>query len=120
METEMRKLIDQVKNFGKLLNENIETEPKTVKEIVRILNKYDIKVSPKENFYNGANYGEKYTIIGSDDVDGKTPYMGIPTKVKSQGFIIKKGVLQNYFYHTGNGFETTNDFNEFLRALGKK
>jgi hypothetical protein len=99
--------------------DGIDTEPKTVKEIVRILNKHDIKVSPKENFYNGANYGEKYTIIGSDDVDGKTPYMGIPTKVKSQGFITRNGILQNYFSHTGNGFETTKNINEFLNALGK-
>jgi hypothetical protein len=88
-------------------------------EIVGILNTHGIKVSPKENFYNGANYGEKYTIIGSDDVDGKTPYMGIPTKVKSQGFITRNGILQNYFYHTGDGFETTKNINEFLSALGK-
>jgi hypothetical protein len=91
----------------------------TQEEIVGILNKYRIKVSPKENFYNGANYGEKYTIIGSDDVDGKTPYMGVPTKVKSQGFITRNGILQNYFYHTGDGFETTKNINEFLSALGK-
>jgi hypothetical protein len=103
------------------LNENIiNTNKMGVKEIIQQLNDRGIKVSKKENFYNGANYGEKYTIIGSDDVDGKTPYMGIPTKVKSQGFITKKGVLQNYFYHNGDVFKTTKDFNEFLRALGKK
>lgn len=119
MENEMRKLIDQVKNFGEKLNENIEIEPKTVKEIVAVLNKYGIKVSGKENFYNGSNYGETYTIIGSDDVDGKTPYLGIPTKVKSQGFITRNGILQNYFFHTGKGFETPKNINEFLRALGK-
>jgi hypothetical protein len=103
------------------LNENIININKmNAKEIIQQLDNIGIKVSKKENFYNGSNYGEKYSIIGSDDVDGKTPYMGIPTKVKSQGFITKKGVLQNYFYHTGNGFETTKDFNEFLRALGEK
>jgi uncharacterized protein with GYD domain len=120
MENEMRKLIDQVKNFGEKLNENIENEPKTVKEIVAVLNKYGIKVSGKENFYNGSWYGEKYTIIGSSEVDGKTPYMGIPTKVKSQGFITKRGVLQNFFYHTGDGFETTKDINKFLSAVAEK
>lgn len=99
--------------------QKIETEPKTVEEIVAVLSKYDIKVSKKRNFYNGSNYGEKYTIIGSDDVDGKTPYMDIPTKVKSQGFITRNGILQNYFFHTGEGFETTKNINEFLRALGK-
>jgi hypothetical protein len=119
MENEIRKLINQVKNFGKPLNENIETEPKTVKEIVGILNKYDIKVSPKEKFYNGSNYGEKYTIIGSGDVDGYTPYLGIPIKVKAQGFITRNGILQNYFFHTSDGFETTKSINEFLSALGK-
>jgi hypothetical protein len=45
--------------------------------------------------------------------------MGIPTKVKSQGFITKRGILQNFFYHTGDGFETTKDINKFLSALGK-
>ncbi len=115
----MRKLIDQVKNFGNSLNENAETEPKTVKEIMGILTKNNIKVSSGEDFYNGSGYAKKYTVIDSDDVDGKTAYLGIPTKVKSQGFIIKNGVLQNYFYHTGEGFETTKDINEFLKALGK-
>jgi len=119
MENEMRKLIDQVKNFGGKLNENTEIEPDSVNGIIYVLGKYDIKVSGKEDFYNGANYGEKYTIIDSDDVDGKTPYMGIPTKVKSQGFITRNGKLQNYFFHTGEGFETTKSINEFLRALGK-
>lgn len=101
------------------LNENIETEPKTVKEIIGILNKYGIKVSPKENYYTTGSYGERYTIINSTDVDGKTSYLGIPTKVKSQGFITRNGILQNYFFHTGNGFETTKNINEFLKALGK-
>ena len=100
-------------------NINVNNNMKT-KEIIELLNSKGIKVSKKENFYNGANYGEKYTIIGSSDVDGKTPYMGIPTKVKSQGFITKRGVLQNFFYHTGDGFETTKDINKFLSALGEK
>lgn len=90
------------------------------KEIIELLNSKGIKVSKKENFYNGANYGEKYTIIGSSDVDSKTPYMGIPTKVKSQGFITKRGVLQNFFYRTGGGFETTKDINKFLSGLKNK
>lgn len=89
------------------------------KEIIQLLNSKGIKVSKKENFYNGSNYGVKYKIIVSSDVDGKTPYMGIPTKDKSQGFIIKRGVLQNFFNHTGDGFETTKDINKFLSALGK-
>lgn len=119
MENEMRKLIDQVKNFDEKLNKNIEIEPKNVKEIVNVLSKYGIKVSKKENFYNGSSHGEEYTIIGSDDVDGKTPYLGIPIKVKSEGFITRGGILQNYFFHTGEGFELTKNINTFLRALKK-
>lgn len=103
----------------KIINENIEFEPTTVKEIVGILNKFGIKVSKKEYFYDGSGYGEEYTIIGSDDVDGRTSYLRIPTKVKSQGFISKNGILKNYFFHTGNGFEITKSINEFLKALGK-
>lgn len=87
------------------------------KEIIELLNAKGIKVSKKENFYDGSNYGEKYTIIGSSEVDGKTPYMGIPTKVKSQGFITKRGVLQNFFYNNGDGFETTKDINKFFEEL---
>jgi len=102
------------------INENlIKTSNMKTKEIIDILNSKGLKVSKKENFYNGSGYGEKYIIIGSEDVDGKTPYLGIPTKVKAQGFITKNSVLQNYFYYIGGGFETTKDINEFLRALGK-
>lgn len=120
MENDIRKLINQVKNFGKQLNENTETESKTVKEIVRVLNNHNINVSPKEKFYNGSGYSEKYTIIGSDDVDGKTEYLGVPTKVKSQGFITKNGVLQNFFNHNGDGFDTTTNIDEFLKWIEKK
>ena len=102
------------------IDENlIKTSNMKTKEIIDILNSKGLKVSKKENFYNGSGYGEKYIIIGSEDVDGKTPYLGIPTKVKAQGFITKNSVLQNYFYYIGGGFETTKDINEFLRALGK-
>ncbi len=79
----MRKLIDQVKNFGNSLNENAETEPKTVKEIMGILTKNNIKVSSGEDFYNGSGYAKKYTVIDSDDVDGKTAYLGIPVVMRS-------------------------------------
>jgi hypothetical protein len=120
MENEIRKSINQVKNVGEKLNENIETEPRTVKEVVAVLNKYGIKVSDKENYYSmGDGYGEKYTIIGSDDVDGRTSYGYIPIKVKSQGFNTKKGILQNYFFHNGDGFELTRKISEFLKMLGK-
>lgn len=98
-----------------ITNNNI----KTLKEIVNLLRDNGFEISKKERYYNGSNYGEKYSIIGSDDVDGKTPYMGIPTKLKSQGFIMKKNILQNFFYHNGNGFDTTKDINIFLRAIGK-
>ena len=37
-----------------------------------------------------------------------------------KGFITKRGILQNFFYHTGDGFETTKDINKFLSALGEK
>ncbi len=41
-------------------NININNNMKT-KEIIELLNSKGIKVSKKENFYNGSNYGEKYT-----------------------------------------------------------
>lgn len=88
------------------------------KEIIALLKSKNIKVSKKENYYYaGGIFGEKYTIIGSSEVDGKTPYMGIPIKVKTQGFNTKKGVLQNFFYHTGDGFEVTKDINKFLSKI---
>jgi hypothetical protein len=86
-------------------------------KIIKLLNSKGIKVSKREGFYNGSDYGEKYTIINSSYVEGKTLYMGIPTKVKSQGFIIKRDILQNFFYHTGDGFKTTENINEFLRRI---
>ena len=103
-----------------MINENIIINNNMkAKEIIKLLNSKDIKVSKGENFYNGSSYGKKYTIIGSSDVDGKTPYLGIPVKVKAQGFITKEGRLHNFYYHTGKCFETTKDINEFLRVLGK-
>lgn len=101
------------------INENFYPNNMRAKEIIEILNSKGIKVSKKENFYASGRYGEKYSIIDSPDVDGKMPYLGIPVKVKSQGFITIRGVLQNFFYHTGDGFDTTNDLNKFLSILGK-
>lgn len=88
-----------------------------VKEIIEILSSKGVKISKKESFYNGANYGERYTIVGSFNIDGYTPYMGIPTKVKSHGFIARNGILQNFFYHNGNEFEITKDINKFESTL---
>jgi hypothetical protein len=92
-----------------------ESNDMRTEEIIALFNSKGIKVSKKEKFYNGAWYGEKYTVLGSSDIDGVTPYMGIPTKLKSVGFITKSGILQNFFYHTGNGFKTTSDINKFLK-----
>lgn len=90
-----------------------------VKDITSALSLFGVKVSSKEDFYNGSGYRERYTIVGCDEVDGYTSYLGLPTKVKTQGFITKKGVLQNFYYHTGTGFVTTQDIDLFLKEILK-
>jgi hypothetical protein len=87
-------------------------------EIIDILNVNEIKVTTKEKSYNGSYYIEKYSIVDSDIVSSKT-YDYLPTEVRSQGFITKKGVLQNFFYHNGEGFVTTSDINVFLKVVKK-
>jgi hypothetical protein len=86
-------------------------------EIITALGLFGIRVSKKENDFNGSSYIERYTLIDSDWVDGFTSYLGVPIKVKTQGFICKKGVLQNFYYHNGKGFETPTDIDTFLKNI---
>lgn len=116
MSEDIRKMIDKVNDFDKLLIENNRLK---CGGIIKILNNKGIKVSPKEVYYNGSGYREKYDIIGSNDVDGWTHHFGAPSKIKAQGFICKNGVLQNFFSHNGSGFDTFIDINDFLKAIIK-
>ncbi len=106
--------------ISSMINESLNTDIVKVKEIISLLNSKGIKVSKKEDYYNGSGYRERYSIIGSDDIDGYTSYSSTPIKVKSHGFITKDGILQNFFYHTGERFEITKDINTFLISLENK
>lgn len=116
----LNRIINEMKELKKSITENVEPQYRTVKDIIRFLNSNGLEVSKKENFYNGSNYGEKYSIVGCKEVAGKTSYLGIPTMVKSQGFITRNGILQNFFCHNGSGFDTTTDINEFLNWVSNK
>ena len=112
MSKDIREMIDKVKNL-KSLNENL-----SLGNIKTILYNNGIKnISEPESFYDGSGYGEKYVIIDSEKVNGKTPYMGIPTKVNSQGFILKNGELKNFFAWNGSGFDTFTNIDDFLNAV---
>ena len=93
------------------LNERAEPV-RNISDIIDILAEHGIRLSKKQSFYNRANYA-----IGAEDVEGKSDYLHIPIKVKSQGVIVKNGILQNFYYHTGDEFATTRDIHEFIRAV---
>lgn len=117
MSEDIREMIDKVKSIGKQLSENLENKTNKAKDIIQILNNNGIKVSKKQYYYDGSGYKEKYEIVDSVEVGGVTEYLGIPIKEKAQGFITKNGILQNFYYHNGKGFETTKNIDEFLKNI---
>lgn len=89
-------------------------------EIIKILSKNGYKVSKPESFYNGSSYGKDYQILGFELVDAYTKYLGLPIKKSPYGFIVNKNnKLQNFYYHTNEGFTTTSNLKEFLNNIPK-
>jgi hypothetical protein len=102
------------KNEGKYENGG---SVKNLSEILDTLKDTGIKISKPTWFYNGSNYGQRYVVIDSGEIEGRSDYLGVPIMKKKEGFIAKNGMLQNFYFHNGEEYLTSKDINWFINKI---
>jgi len=102
------------KNEGKYENGG---SVKNLSEILDTLKDTGIKISKPTWFYNGSNYGQRYVVIDSGEIEGRSDYLGVPIMKKKAGFIAKNGMLQNFYFHNGEEYLTSKDINWFINKI---
>lgn len=87
-----------------------------IKQIKQLLGK--IPVSNGKTYYNGSGYRKDYQITSTPLIESRTSYMKIPVMTHSAGFITtEKGELCNFYWHDGEGFQTTKDIDLFITKV---